>query len=260
MIAESRRGIHLLGTARVVENDREFAWAEKHVHHSPGNRWILGNFVEANNPNQNGHIFPFEDLQTSIDHIPHKPLNLLHIPGRRVGTFAAAEFVYPNESAADGSGNPIIEALAAFWEYYERDLWPSIQMAHREGTLFFSMEAVPESLTCKGKGDYEGCGGTFEYAGRQSPTYCDHLNLVASRKVLHKPVFTGGALITPGTKPGWRNARVKELSKLIEDDLEQADLLFREIADEAPHMSTLQIENVMAWFLAQGEESYEHAA
>ena len=173
------------------------------------------------------------------------------LPNRRVGAFAAAELVYPNESAAEGSGNPIIEALAAFWEYYERDLWPSIQMAHREGTLFFSMEAVPQSLTCKGKGDFEGCGQTYEYAGRQSPTYCDHLNLSASRKILHKPVFTGGALITPGTKPGWRNAHIKELSKLIEDELDQADLLFREIADEAPHMNTLQIENVMAWFLAQ---------
>lgn len=177
-------------------------------------------------------------------------MNLLHMPNRRVGAFAAAELVWPNGESAEAAEPPIVEALAAYWLYYEPELWPSLEMAHKEGTLFFSMECVPKTLTCRGKGDFEGCGKSYEYAGRQSPTYCSHLNEVASRKVLHKPVFTGGALITPGTKPGWKNAHIKELSKLVEQDLEQADFIYREIATESPHLTSTQVENVMLWLLA----------
>jgi hypothetical protein len=262
IIVEGKTGFHLGGMATVLgeDNDREMAWAEKHVHKAPDVKWILGNFVQAATPetptyNSNGHSFPYEDLKDSVQGIPHRPLNLVHLPNRRIGTFTAAEFVWPNGEAADegNSAPPIVEALACFWHYYERDLWPSIEMAYKEGAAFLSMEAVPETITCRGKGSSEGCGKTYEYAGRQSPTYCNHLNEHASRKVLNKATFTGGALILPPVRPGWKHADIKELSQLIESNLDEAEKAYEEVAALTPHLDPKSWENIAAWFLKAKE-------
>ncbi len=256
IIVERANSFHAGFTAAVVEEDREIAWAQPHVRKAPDVRWILGNFVQAATPenptyNSNGHSFPYEDLKDSIHGIPHRPLNLVHQANRRVGTFTAAEFVWPNGENADEAAAipPIVEALACFWHYYEDALWPSVEMAHKEGQLFLSMEAVPETITCRGKGGFEGCGETYEYAGRQSPTYCKHLNEHASRKTLNKPVFTGGALIIPPVKPGWKNAEVKELSQLLESDLDEAEKVYEQVSAAAPYLDSKSWENITAWFL-----------
>lgn len=262
VVVEGRRAVHLAGAAHLVEENRELAWAEAFVRKAPDVKWILGNYVQASTPdhptyNSNGHEFPYEDLKDSIKNIPNRPLNLLHAPGRRVGTFAAAEFVYPMDAegaSEDGSQPPIVEALAAYWAYYEPELLASIEMAHRQGALFFSMEAVPKEVTCKGKGEFAGCGQTFAYDGRQSPTYCDHLNEIASRKTLHKPMFTAGALIIPPVKPGWKNADIKEISHLIEENILEAEIAYDQISAEFSHLSPPEWERMMAWFLAATQE------
>lgn len=260
ILVEGRRGFHLGGSARIVEDSRELAWAEAHVVKTPDIKWILGNYVQAATPevatyNTNGHSFPYEDLKDAIKTIPHRPLNLLHIPNRRVGTFTAAEFVWPEGEKAGESEPPIVEALAAYWCYYEAELLASIEMAHRDGGLFFSMEAVPASITCHGQLEIAGCNETFNYEGPKSPTYCDHLNLPRSRKVLNKPVFKGGALIIPPSRPGWKNANVKEMSRIIEDNIERAELVYDQVSEEFPHLNAASWERLMAWFLMATEDN-----
>lgn len=254
-IIEGNERFAFVGSAVVVEEGRELAWAETHIRRAPDVRWILGNFVQAATPavptyNSNGHSFPYEDLKDSIEDIPHRPLNLNHLPNRRLGTFTAAEFVWPQGEAAGESSPPIIEALAVYWAYYEPELWASLEMAFKEGQAFFSMEAVPESITCHGKGDFGGCGGTFAYDGRQSPTYCEHLNETASRKVLHKPHFTAGALILPPVRPGWSSADIKEISRLLESRPEEAERAYEEISQSTPHLDAKSWERITAWLLA----------
>jgi hypothetical protein len=248
---EGATRFYTAGIASVVEEERELAWAQPHISRQPDLKWILGNFVQAETPNSNGHIVTTADLKDAMKTIPHKPLNINHQAGRRVGTYTAAEMVYPTgESAADSVAEPpIVEALAAFWHYYEPEIWPAVQMAHADGHLFFSMETVPKEITCKGKGDYAGCDATFEYAGRTSPTYCDHLNEVASRKVLHRPQYTAGALIIPPVKPGWKQANVKEISKLVEEQAEQSERVYAEIAAETPHNDPRTVERIMAFLM-----------
>jgi hypothetical protein len=253
IIVEGAHKVVLAGSASVVDDSREFAWAEKHVTKQEDMKFVLGNFVEADRANSNGHIFPLEDLQTAVHTIPHKPLNMIHIPHRIVGTMMAAELVYPTgESAADGEeAHPIVEALAGYWHYYFPEQWPAIQMAHNEGSLFFSMESVPEKITCRGKGTFEGCGETFEYAGRTSDGYCAHLNEVASRKTLHRPHFTASALILPPVRPGWKHADITELSHLIEQNLEEAEKAYEQVSEAAPHLDAKSWERIVAVLLSR---------
>lgn len=246
---ESPTRILMVGSASVVEEDREFAWAQPHIVRQPDVRWILGNFVQAEKPNSNGHIVETADLRDAMKTIPHKALNVNHVAGRRVGCFTAAEMVYPLGGEEEP---PIVEALAAFWHYYEPELWPTIEVAHRSGQLFFSMETVPQTITCRGKGSFEGCGATFEYAGRQSSTYCAHLNETCSRKVLHKPQYTAGALIIPPVRPGWKEASVKEVSAFVEARAEEADALYKEVALEVPQGDPASWERIVTFLLTAG--------
>lgn len=256
---EGNSRFYMAGLASIVEEDREIAWAQPHITRQPDLRWILGNFVQAETPNSNGHIVETAELKDAMKTIPNKPLNINHAPNRRVGTYVAAEMVYPTGTVISSTGEnlsepPIVEALAAYWHYYEPEIYPSIQMAHNEGQLFFSMETVPESVTCKGKGSYAGCDKTYEYAGRQSPTYCDHLNEQASRKVLHKPRYTAGALIVPPVRPGWKHADIKEITSLVEADIAQTERIYAEVASLVPHEDTRTWERIMTHLLAIGSK------
>lgn len=259
VIVEGKKSVLLAGTASLIDDSREMAWAEKHVVKQPDIRWVLGNYVAADSYNSNGHLFLMDDLKDSITSIPNKPLNLIHLPHRIVGNFAAAEFVYPTEeTAGSGIDTPVVEALAAFYSYYFPELFPAIEMAHKEGQLFFSMEAVPSQLTCKGKGSFEGCGAQFDYDGRTSDTYCSHLNEVASRKVLHRAHFTAGALIIPPTRPGWKHADIKELSHLIENNLAEAEAVYDQVAAMSSHLEPRSWERIMAFLLSAANTKESH--
>lgn len=245
IVVEHKNKLILGAQAFIVgEDDREIAWAEKHVRKDNDLRWILGNFVEADRANSNGHIFPLDDLKAAVETIPNKPLNMLHRMQRNVGTFVAAELLHP-EMKAD-AGNAYIEALAAFW----RSIFPEeayvIEAAHKDGSLFYSMECMPETLTCA-----DGCGQTFAYMGPVHDSYCDHLKKSrVAAKVLNKPHFNGGALIVPPVQPGWKRADITELSNLIEENLEEAEALYEAIKNEFSHLEPNQWEQMMSIVMA----------
>src|ERR1035438_1430391 len=119
MMNSIERGDRFLLGARavLVEDSKELAWAEKYVRHDPDLKWVLGNFVEADNANQNGHIFPLDDLKVARASIPNKPLNILHQGNYIVGAFTAAEMLWPESDSAVSADqqltHPYIEALAA---------------------------------------------------------------------------------------------------------------------------------------------------
>jgi hypothetical protein len=255
IIIEGKTGIVVASRAWVVEDSRELAWAEPFVRRAPDIKFILGNYVQTSTEqalryNSNGHLFGLVDTKEAIKDIPHRPLNYLHIPNRRIGTFAAAEFVWPTGENAAEPEPPIVEALSVFWSVYdEGELWPSIAMAHRDGTLWYSMEAMPEKITCMD----ETCNQTYRYAGPGSSTYCAHLQKPRSKKMLHKPRFTGGALIVPPVRPGWVNADVKEISRVLDRDTDESDRLCKEMAAESPGVDYKIVEEMVYQMLAGGE-------
>lgn len=260
IIVERDSKILIGGRAQIIEEGRELAWAERYVRQDADIKWILGNFVEADNANDNGHIFPLEDLKTAQRTIAMKPLNMLHHAQYVVGAFAGAELMYPTGGApGEGDavttgGNPYVEALAAFWRGNFEEEYAAVEAAHKEGALFYSMECVPQSLTCP----EEDCGHEAVYAGRQHESYCDHMNAPRGGKRLNKPHFNAGAIIIPPVKPGWRGANIGQIAELVAkhtDKTDEYERLHAQVAEEFPHLKPSDWEAMMAMLLEQADRS-----
>lgn len=226
------------------DSEREIAsdWASKHVQSNPAIKWVLGRFVEANARNNNRQAWSLDDLLIQKPTINHAPMNMVHQARHIVGAYVATEMLYPTDQAAEGDpGNPYIEALGAFWRYYFPDEYKVVQKAHDEGSLFFSMECVAQSITFEEVAS--GRKQEFPYAGPFSDTYGEWNHSDATRW-LNKPHFLAGALIVPPVKPGWSNATIKSLSEYMEDHQEIAEQVFASVKEQVPHLSSEQIEGI----------------
>lgn len=249
----------LLGArARVIEDSKEVAWAEKHVRFDPDIKWILGNFVEAENPNENGHIFPLADLTDAVKSIASKPLNMLHHGDYIVGAFAAAEMVWPTSGgpkveATSAVERPFVEALSAFWRHQFPEEYDLVQRAHDEGALYYSMEAIPQTLNCT----VDGCQfkeTPVAYDGRTSDTYCDHMNAPRGQKILNKPNFGAGALIIPPVRPGWKKADISELTTLLNQVADEAEAVYAQLQVDLPHLDARSWESMMHLIMLQARD------
>ena len=245
---QTKQGSTLIaGAARLQGDDGDGplkAWAERYVRQDSDLRWILGNYVEADEANDNGHIFPMSELLAAQHTLPGKPLNMLHREHYIVGYFAGSELIEADESdqVAAAQTRPHVEALAGMWHRRFPEEFFNIKRAHSEGNLFFSMEALPEEVSCPT------CSARAAFAGVSSETYCDHMRGQTAPKILHRPHFGGGAIIIPPVSPGWKRADIKEISKLIRDD-PAANEVYAAVATEAPHLEPTQWELMMAMLL-----------
>jgi hypothetical protein len=265
IVTPTAHGFVVGGQATLVDDTGTMlrAWAERYVRHDPDIRWIVGNYVEADQANNNGHIFPLTELVAAQATIPGKPLNMLHRERHIVGYFAGAQLLdaagseyQPKTTAgtvtfSSGTMNcttsnaantlaaamqrPYIEALAGIWHSRFPDEFFEIQRAHKEGTLFFSMEAVPEAVSCPT------CSRQAVFAGFESDEYCAHMQGITGPKILHKPVFAGGAIIIPPVRPGWDHADVKSIAS------DQTEATYADITEEFPHLTSRDWE----WMMAQ---------
>ena len=263
------------------------SWASKHILPNPANKFVIGRFVEADRANNNRQKFTLDGLQMARPSITHAPMNMNHQAHKIVGSYVATELVYPTQVAAGSSSpvcpvmgcgslmvlqgtdafcpvcdpqkqqafekavdamgialNPYIDALGVFWRHYFREEYKLVEEAHAQGRLFFSMECVPSNIQCVGDG---GCQASFEYAGRQSPTYCEHLNETSSDKLLINPHFTAGAILIPPVTPGWSHA---DIHTLVAGHQEMAQNIFDDVKEEFPHLPAAQWESLMGELLA----------
>lgn len=231
-------------------NDRLQAWAERHVRKDADIKWILGNFIQTDAANDNGHIFPLEDVKQTQASILNKPLNMLHHGNYVVGCFAGAELIEPGSEAAHEDGSTgTVEALAAFWRSFFPEEYQLVEAAHNEGALYYSMECVPTSITCP----LTDCNLTAAYMGRQHESYCEHMNALRGPKRLNMPHFNAGALIIPPVRPGWKGADVKELSVLMNRNADLAEQLYAGLEHTMPNLKPDQWEAMMAELLAEAE-------
>lgn len=243
VLIKGRKNYFLGAQAFLIEENRETAseWAAGHIKTNPAIKWILGRFVEADNPNNNRQTFALEDLRISQPTINHAPLNMVHQANHIVGSYVATEMIYPTDDSA-AIVNPYIEALAAFWSYYFPDELKDVQKAHDEGSLYFSMECVAENVKFEdlSTGQVE----QFPYMGPFHDSYGDWNTNQESIKWLDKPHFLGGALIVPPIKPGWSNAEIKSLSHYMKTHQEMASGVFTSVKEQTPHLSDRQIEDI----------------
>lgn len=232
--------------ARLVENDREVAsdWATPHIIDNPAHAYVIGRFVEADKANNNKQYFTLAGLQVARPTITNAPLNVNHSWRNIVGSFLATEMIYPTgEEAGELPSNPFIESLGVVWRYYFPEEYATIQQAHASGGLFFSMEAIPESISTIGGPDD---AAVYPYEGRVSPNYPEEVNnRSVAAIVLNNPHFVGGALIIPPVKPGWSNADITQVSKYMDESLKQAEMAYAEISEAAPDLEAAQWEALM---------------
>lgn len=261
LIVSGKRSFWLGCPARLAEDamaDKFKAWAETVVRTDPDLKWILGNFVEADRANSNGHIFPLGDLVTAQETLQGKPLTMLHADQYIVGYYAGgklldaqgetltAEMVSTlTADLADTGPRPYMEAVAGIWHRRFDDEYKAIRRAHGEGNLFFSMEAVPPTVSCPT------CKLTADFDGLESETYCEHMNGPILPKILNQPVFCGGAIIIPPVRPGWGNADVKTISQAIKANAERAEALYDAARELTPHLTPGAWEGVMGELLKQ---------
>lgn len=287
MIETAGKYIAVSGAVHLLDADdtKVTAWAEHHVRKDPDIKWVLGNYVEAERANTNGHIFPLVDLfENGQASVANKPLNMLHQSQYVVGHYAAARLVQPdgtdltadNLAAWDtGPGKtlaaedprPRLEALAAFYHRVFANEYQDVQQAHREGTLFYSMECVPETITCPTSyagGCEGGCGVktaaadattidqafTVPFRGLTHDSYCQAMNGRVLPKRLNKARFEAGAIIIPPVRPGWKSADIKTISQLMRDNPTEVDAVYAAVMDQAPHLDPATWEKTMAMIVA----------
>ncbi len=250
VIVEGPRGLFIAGRASIVDETKEVAWAgaKEHIRIRPDFGWVMANYVDSSpEGNTNGHIFRLEELRSRHATVVGTPLNMGHASKFIVGSTVADELLYPiGETTEDAElAWPFTEILANFYRGVFPEEWRKVQAAHDTGSSFVSMECIPESLTCAVDGE------TFPYDGPQSDTYtCGHLNNVGARKFLDKPFFVGTGLILPPQRPGWRNANVTELGALIEANIDEANRIYDQVAEEVSHLSDTEWTALMADLLA----------
>lgn len=232
--------------AFLVNDDRDqaSAWASNHIYHNPNLRWIVGNYVEADNANSNGQYWSLDDLRIKSMTVTNGPMNIGHVHNDIVGTYVAAELLYPTAPEA----HAYVETVAAFWKYYFPEENAIVEAAYRDGTLFQSMECIADSITCVGS--EAACGQTFDYAGPYGQ-YCEHIMSGTAARQMNNPQFLGGGLIIPPVSPGWKGASINDLSKVINDA--EAEPIYNQVAEEASHLEPSQWEAIMQEIIINGK-------
>lgn len=192
--------------------------------------WMQGRFVGGERPNRNGAFWSTSDLQVGQPTVAHGPLNWLHEERHVIGAIADAQFMPASDMNATGASHkaaattdPHITALAAIWQWIYPTEASVVQMASDAGVLAYSMECVAQAIQCTGD---NGCGQTFDYMQvAAAGGGCDHLKQHTSVHRLVNPIFLGGAVIVPPTRPGWADADasvMKEAASMAEVAYEQA--------------------------------------
>jgi 2'-5' RNA ligase len=184
--------------------------------------YINGRFVGAEVPNRNGALWSAGDLELARESVLYGPLNWLHEARHVIGTLADAKYVEPAREAAAETIHPHITATSAIWRWIYPDEAYVVQQASDMGQLWYSMECISKEVACAGP---EGCGNTTSYAQYMAGVACEHVRQRASVRHFKNPVFLGGAVIVPPSRPGWAEADasvMKTASVLAEAAFDQA--------------------------------------
>src|SRR4051812_38077668 len=107
LITESNGRLILTNQARIVRAQADVsidlaAATNYDIEKSnPFIKWIVGDFVEADNPNRNTQFWTKEDLALGEYSIKYSPLNMLHKQSVPVGFFLSTRTIQLGDKAAD---------------------------------------------------------------------------------------------------------------------------------------------------------------
>jgi hypothetical protein len=151
--------------------------------------WLQGNYVEADNPNANGHEWTANELSIKALTPMFCPVTVMHDPRTAVGLIADVALRTPD---ADQVPRARIESVMAIWAHRFPEVAAEALHNYEAGTLMQSMECQAPYYSC---GE---CGQTFHKLaeGAESKNWCAHLSESANaRRILGGVTFTGTGLI-----------------------------------------------------------------
>lgn len=253
LLIERGNRIFLANTARVVHSASDVTedmaaaanWDFDTKSSSPFVKWITGDFVEADNPNQNKQFWTQDDLAFGEYSIKYSPLNMLHKQRIPVGFFAATRPVNLQDKAAKDSGSMKIEALSGMWSHVFPFESALVDQADDAGSLFYSMEVRGTHVHCAGP---NGCDQQFDYMRPED--HCQHIKERSSIRHLVNPTFRGGALIIPPVKPGWKSAHATVYEQAVRDEAsryaEMTEVAYRQVSDSGAEITPAAWEMLMA--------------
>lgn len=214
-------------------------WATPLITSNPAHNWIVGKYVEADKPNRNMQMWRLDDLKEAKGYIKNSPLNVLHRPDQVVGNFVGAEMMYPTSDREQ----PYVEAIAAFWSHYFPELFTSVERYHKEGSLFYSMECVGQTMTFirpDGSQSQE-----YPYMGPFSESYGEDGASKHNIRQINKPLFLAGALIFPPTRPGWKDAKIEQVAEMVKAHEQEAEQVYEDLKNQSPHLDAKTWEAMM---------------
>lgn len=260
LIVETNARLFFTNAARVVRSGEEVsddlaAQSNFSVERSnPFVKWIVGDFVEADNPNSNTQFWTKGDLALSEYSIRYSPLNMLHKQRVPIGFFSSTrtlDLTGSNASLDQAQGTAKIEALAGMWSHVFPFESALIDQADEAGALFYSMECRGTHLHCAGP---NGCDSTFDYFKPED--HCVHLKERSSIRHIVNPIFRGGAVIIPPTQPGWKNASATVMQQAVRDEAaryaEQTEAAYDQLVREGAPLSASAWEHLMGTIVTLG--------
>lgn len=262
LVFDKGHSTYLVNTARVVTKEQgisadmasaltDSAWSIDDS--SPFVKWIAGDFVEADNANQNTQFWTAADLEMGEYSIRYAPLNMIHRYRDPVGFFASTKQVKLERevaAAGDSQGTMKIQALSGMWTHLFPMEASAVDAANDASLLFYSMECRGTHLRCEtdeSKG-LAGCGEEFDYMS--VATHCEHLKDRSSVRHIVNPTFRGGALIVPPVRPGWSNASAGVISDAVMQEAaayaEAHEAAYASLEKDGADLSASQWEMLMA--------------
>lgn len=168
-----------------------FAFAESLKKSAPNQNiaWFQGNYVEADNPNANGHQWTAGELVIKSLTPMFCPVTVMHDPRTAVGVIADTRLRTPE---ADGVPRSRIETALALWEHRFPDVVAEARHNYEHGELMQSMECTSPYYDCAI------CGETFHKLPDEAERemWCEHLaESPNASRILRGVTFTGTGLI-----------------------------------------------------------------
>jgi hypothetical protein len=181
--------------------------------------WLQGSYVEADNPNRNGHVWTAGELGIKSLTPAFMPVTVMHDPRTAVGLIADTELKTPEK---DGVPRSKIETALALWGHRFPEVIEEAELNYKAGTLMQSMECRSPYYSCAE------CGQTFPKLpeGEERKNWCSHMQASDGNgaRILGDVTFTGTGLIfgTRGAQGAYDEAHLDTFQDEIAEFHERA--------------------------------------
>lgn len=186
----------------------EFAFAKRLQEMAPNENlmWLKGNYVEADRPNHNGHMWEEGEIAIKALSPMFMPVTVMHDPRTAVGLIADTALRLPD---TDNVPRAKIETAMGLWQHRFPEVCEECDINYKAGTLMQSMECRSPFYTCVA------CGETFPKLldGSESKNWCSHMRDSEGHgaRILGDVTFTGTGLIfgTRGARGAYDEAHLE---------------------------------------------------